>query len=77
MRLLMISPFPYRRMTDIAPQVRANRRELMKLEIAVSTPDTNNSIMKIKTDAANAPQKNGAKLMLYSSFVLVYFAFFC
>jgi hypothetical protein len=72
----MISPFPYRIKTDIAPQVRANRRELMKLKIAVSNPDTNNSIMKIKTDAANAPQKNGVKLMLYSSFVLVYFDFF-
>jgi hypothetical protein len=46
----------------------------MKLKIAVSNPDTNNSIMKIKTDAANAPQKNGVKLMIYSSFVLVYFA---
>jgi hypothetical protein len=42
-------------MTDIAPQVRANRRELRDLKSAVSTPDTNNSIMKIKTDAANAP----------------------
>lgn len=56
---------PYRRMTDIAPQIRANRRELRDLKIAVLTPDTNNSIMKIKTDAANAPQKNGVKLMLF------------
>lgn len=62
-------------MTDIAPQIRANRRDLMDLQSAVSTPDTNNSTMKIKTDAANAPQKNGVKLMLFPPF-LVYFDFF-
>lgn len=73
MRLLMISPSPYSIKTDIAPQIRANRRELRDLKIAVLTPDTNNSIMKIKTDAANAPQKNGVKLMLF----LLCFGLFC
>ena len=43
----------------------------MDLKIAVLTPDTNNSIMKIKADAANAPQKNGEKLMLF--FLLFWF----
>ena len=73
----MISPSPYSIKTDIAPQIRANRRELRDLKIAVLTPDTNNSIMKIKTDAANAPQKNGVKLMLFPPlfwFILISFA---
>ena len=58
-------------MTDIAPQVRANRRDLRDLKSAVSNPDANNSIMKIKADASNAPQKNGEKLMLF--FLLFWF----